>query len=226
MAYKILVVDDEVDLLEILSFNLEKSGYDTLTASSAEAAYDIIKEESQPFSLILLDVMMGAMSGFELAKKLRDERVSTPIIFLTALDTESDLLNGFKLGADDYIAKPFSVREVLARVGAVLARSGGEQNNIIEYEDLALDLDNKIAILGDEPISLTKTEFSILSLLMNKPKKLFSREELITKVWGGGVYVEERTVDVHIARIRKKIEDSNVAIINRSGYGYCVENKS
>lgn len=225
MAYKILIVDDEVDLLEILSFNLEKSGYDTITATSAEAAYESIKKGNHTFSLILLDVMMGTMSGFELAKKLRDEGVKTPIIFLTALDTESDLLNGFKLGADDYISKPFSVREVLARVGAVLVRSGAEQSNIIEYEDLALDLDNKIAILGDEPITLTKTEFSILSLLMNKPKKLFSREELITKVWGGDVYVEERTVDVHIARIRKKIEDSNVAIINRSGYGYCVENK-
>lgn len=225
MAYKILIVDDEVDLLEILSFNLEKSGYDTVTATSAEAAYDIIKKGNHSFALILLDVMMGVMSGFELAKKLRDEGVKTPIIFLTALDTESDLLNGFKLGADDYISKPFSVREVLARVGAVLVRSGAEQSNIIEYEDLALDLDNKIAILGDEPITLTKTEFSILSLLMNKPKKLFSREELITKVWGGDVYVEERTVDVHIARIRKKIEDSNVAIINRSGYGYCVESK-
>lgn len=225
MAYKILIVDDEVDLLEILSFNLEKSGYDTVTATSAEGAYDIIKKGNHAFSLILLDVMMGVMSGFELAKKLRDEGVKTPIIFLTALDTESDLLNGFKLGADDYIAKPFSVREVLARVGAVLVRSGAEESNVLEYEDLALDLDNKIVILGDEPIALTKTEFSILSLLMSKPKKLFSREELITKVWGGDVYVEERTVDVHIARIRKKIEDSNVAIVNRSGYGYCVEGK-
>lgn len=225
MAYKVLIVDDEADLLEILSFNLEKSGYDTVTASSAEEAYDIIAKGNHNFSLILLDVMMGTMSGFELAKKLRDEGVKTPIIFLTALDTESDLLNGFKLGADDYISKPFSVREVLARVGAVIARSGAEQSNIVEYEDLALDLDNKIAILGDEPITLTKTEFSILSLLMKKPKKLFSREELMIKVWGRDVYVEERTVDVHIARIRKKIEDSNVSIINRSGYGYCVENK-
>lgn len=226
MANKILIVDDEVDLLEILSFNIEKSGYDTKTATSAEAAYEIIKSGDYNFSLILLDVMMGAMSGFDLAQKLRKEGVTTPIIFLTALDTEGDLLNGFKMGADDYIGKPFSVREVLARIAAVLARTGVGNSNIIEFEDMTLDLENKMVLLSDEPITLTKTEFAILSLLLSKPKKLFSREELIVKVWGGDVYVEERTVDVHITRIRKKIENSKLSITNRSGYGYCIENKN
>ncbi|MEG1793804.1 MAG: response regulator transcription factor [Rikenellaceae bacterium] len=222
MTRKILIVDDEIDLLEILSFNLEKSGYDTTTASSAEEAYTLIKEGGT-FSLLLLDVMMSSMSGFELAEMLHKQGYKIPIIFLTALDTEGDLLHGFKMGADDYISKPFSVREVLARVSAVLSRTSTGQSDILEYEDLAIDIENKTVLVADEPITLTKTEFSILSLLMSKPKKLFSREELILKVWGGGVYVEERTVDVHIARIRKKIEASHIAIINRSGYGYCLE---
>lgn len=216
IGQKILIVDDEIDLLEILSFNLEKSGFEVSKAISGEEALGVLDSS---IDLILLDVMMGGMDGFQTANQIRKDGLLTPIIFLTARDTENDLLQGFGLGADDYIAKPFSVREVVARVKAVLARVPS-RHTVLEFENITLDPQNKVVTLDGESLTLTKTEFLILQTMMNHSGKIFSREELIRKAWGGVVYVEERTVDVHIARLRKKLGASGALIVNRSGYGY------
>lgn len=219
----ILIVDDERDLREILAFNLSRNGFRTIEASSAEEADAIIKEGTD-VQLILLDVMMGGRSGFEFAADLRERGECVPIIFLTALDTENDILRGFKLGADDYIAKPFSVAEVLARVNAVMARTAQVKTETLFFADIQIDMESKVARINGREVCLTKTEFALLRILVDRPSKTFSREELLDKVWGGGVFVESRTVDVHIARLRKKIEASTVQIISRSGYGYSLSN--
>lgn len=219
MAQKILIVDDEIDLLEILAFNLQKAGFEVSTATSGAEAIDSL--QYTPASLILLDVMMSGIDGFQTAKILRESGNSTPIIFLTAKDTENDLLEGFASGADDYISKPFSVREVVARVKAVLLRAPMSPLKL-SFENIEIDPTNKAVTINGEPLTLTKTEFSILETLTRKAGKVFSREELIAKVWGSEIYVEERTVDVHIARLRKKMGAEGSYIINRSGYGYCL----
>ncbi len=223
MNETILIVDDEIDLLDILAFNLQKKGYAVRTAASGIEALEILGESGNHFSLILLDVMMNDLNGFDTAKQIREKGYDVPIIFLTALDTESDILNGFSVGADDYIAKPFSIKEVLARVKAVLSRVS-THGSVIRFSNIALDLDSKTVFVDGENIKLTKTEFSILSLLLQKRGHIFSREELLRKVWSDNSYVVERTVDVHIARLRKKINSAGELIVNRSGYGYCIEN--
>lgn len=215
----ILIVDDERDLREILAFNLSRIGFRTLEAASAEEAGEVIRE-GEAVDLILLDVMMGRQNGFEFAQSLKEKGYTIPIIFLTALDTEDDLLRGFSIGADDYIAKPFSIAEVQARVKAVLARSVGESHKIVRVGNIAIDEEAKSVTIAENQIMLTKTEFQLLLILAKKPSKTFSREELLSKVWGADVFVEARTVDVHIARLRKKIESADVQIISRSGYGY------
>ena len=228
--HKILVVDDEEDLCEILQFNLESEGYDVMTASSAEVALDLLNVQS--FSLILLDVMMGGMSGFKMAAKLRGEfKNQTPIIFLTARDTENDLLTGFSIGADDYISKPFSIKEVIARVKALMRRSenistktlASQNEEFIEIDNLHLDIQNKEVVIEGEKIKLTRTEFEILKLLTSAPNKVFSREEILDRVWGIEQIVGDRTVDVHITRLRKKIMEHGNKITNRSNYGYRYE---
>ncbi|MFI3299008.1 MAG: response regulator transcription factor [Rikenellaceae bacterium] len=222
MKRTILVVDDERDLREIIAFNLSRSGYTTLEAASAEEAGGIV-ESGVAIDLILLDVMMGAQNGFEFADALRQRGVETPIIFLTALDTEDNLLKGFSLGADDYISKPFSIAEVQARVKAVMLRSGSEPDTTISVGDITLDIESKNVKVAGADVQLTKTEFQLLLLMAKKPEKSFSREELLSKVWGSDVFVESRTVDVHIARLRKKIEKSDLQIVSRSGYGYSLK---
>ena len=222
---KILVVDDEEDLCEILQFNLESEGFAVDIANSAEEALKII---SADYQLVLLDVMMEGMSGFKMAEKVRKElHLNVPIIFLTAKDTENDMLTGFSLGADDYIPKPFSIKEVSARVKAVLKRSGNadipEINRIVEAGDLLIDLTTKNVTLNGKSILLTKKEFEILSTMAQSPGRIFSREDFLSKVWNDDGYVLERTVDVHITRLRKKLGDFGKHIINRSGYGYCFE---
>ena len=222
---KILVVDDEEDLCEILQFNLESEGFAVDIANSAEEALKII---SADYQLVLLDVMMGGMSGFKMAEKVRKElHLNVPIIFLTAKDTENDMLTGFSLGADDYIPKPFSIKEVSARVKAVLKRSGNadipEIKRIVEAGDLLIDLTTKNVTLNGKSILLTKKEFEILSTMAQSPGRIFSREDFLSKVWNDDGYVLERTVDVHITRLRKKLGDFGKHIINRSGYGYCFE---
>lgn len=223
---KILVVDDEEDLCEILQFNLESEGFAVDKAYSAEEALKILNDEHE---LILLDVMMEGISGFKMAEKIRKELHKTvPIIFLTAKDTENDMLTGFSIGGDDYISKPFSIKEVTARVKAVLKRTGNkeipEKKKTIEIGELVIDLTGKNIFLNDHPIQLTKKEFEILSMMAKVPNRIFSREEILGKVWQEDEYVLERTVDVHITRLRKKLGDFGKHIANRSGYGYCLEN--
>lgn len=221
--YRILVVDDEQDLCEILKFNLETDGYIVEMANSAEEALEMNIES---FNLLLLDVMMGGMSGFALAKQLKAEPATKdiPIIFLTARDTENDTVTGFNLGADDYISKPFSIREVLVRVRAVLRRTaehnGVPQSNVISYQGLELNLDKKTVSIDGEDIPFTKTEFEILHLLLDEKGRVFSRQELIDRIWPKDVLVLDRTVDVNITRLRKKIGRFSKCIVTRLGFGY------
>lgn len=219
----ILVVDDEQDLCEILKFNLETEGYNVDMANSAEEALDMGIEK---YDLLLLDVMMGGMSGFALAKRLKENPLSAhiPIIFLTAKDTENDTVTGFNLGADDYISKPFSLREVMVRVRAVLRRTKEKDDmphsNIINYQGLELNLDKKTVSIDGEDIPFTKTEFEILHLLLDERGKVFSRQELIDRIWPKDVLVLDRTVDVNITRLRKKIGRFSKCIVTRLGFGY------
>lgn len=219
----ILVVDDEQDLCEILKFNLETEGYAVDTANSAEEALEMGAEN---YDLLLLDVMMGGMSGFAMAKQLKNSPMTSniPIIFLTAKDTENDTVTGFNLGADDYISKPFSIREVMVRVRAVLRRTkektDSTQSNIINYQGLELNLDKKTVCIDGEDVPFTKTEFELLHLLLEERGKVFSRQELIDRIWPKDVLVLDRTVDVNITRLRKKIGKFSKCIVTRLGFGY------
>lgn len=225
---RILVVDDEPDLREILQFNLEQAGYQVDTAESAEAAMEVLTPQHV---LLLLDVMMGGMSGFQLAELLRRQHNDIPIIFLTAKDTETDLLKGFQTGADDYIAKPFSLHEVLARVKAVLHRQERipvpekqeEPAQTIHSGGILADLLRKVVLVNGEEVRLSPKELGILCLLLRHPGRVFSREEILAQVWRGESYVLDRTVDVHIARIRRKLGNEGMRLTNRQGYGYCLE---
>ena len=221
--HRILVVEDEKDLCEILKFNLETEGYEVETAGSAEEALTL---DLTSFDLLLLDVMMGEMSGFALARKLKSEESTKdiPIIFLTARDTENDTVTGFNLGADDYISKPFSIREVLVRVRAVLRRTadsqGQSQPSVLKYQGLELNLDNKTVSIDGEQVPFTKTEFELLRTLLEEKGRVFSRQELINRIWPQDVLVLDRTVDVNITRLRKKIGRFSKCIITRLGFGY------
>lgn len=221
---RILVVDDEQDLCEILKFNLETEGYEVETTNSAEEALEM---DIASFDLLLLDVMMGGMSGFQLAKQLKDNPMTAnvPIIFLTARDTENDTVTGFNIGADDYISKPFSIREVMVRVRAVLRRTAeqtgdADESKIINYQGLQLNLDKKTVSIDGEAIPFTKTEFELLRLFLEERGKVFSRQELIDRVWPKDVMVLDRTVDVNITRMRKKIGKFAKCIVTRLGFGY------
>jgi DNA-binding response OmpR family regulator len=227
---RILVVDDEQDICEIVQYNLETEGYEVVTANSAEEALGLPLQE---FGLILLDVMMGEMSGFQMARRLKDNTATAqiPIIFITALDSEDNLVKGLNIGADDYIAKPLSMKEVKARVRAVLRRSSLPQlqqtiittDNKICYEGITLDHNAKTATLDGQNLSLTKLEYELLSLLLQHPGKVFSREDLLKYCWPQDVLVLDRTVDVNITRLRKKIGRYGKHIKTRVGYGYCFE---
>jgi len=227
---KILVVDDELDICEILQYNLETEGYEVVTTNSAEEAFELPLQE---FSLILLDVMMGEISGFQMARKLKDNPVTAqiPIIFITALDSEDNLVKGLNIGADDYIAKPLSMKEVKARVRAVLRRSVPSQSqqtmmstdSRICYEGITLDLNAKTITLDGEELVCTKLEFELLSFFLQYPGKVFSREDLLKYCWPQNVLVLDRTVDVNITRLRKKIGRYGKQIKTRVGYGYYFE---
>ena len=222
--HKILVVDDEESLCESLQFNLEVEGYEVDTAYSAEQALGMHPER---YSLILLDVMMGEMSGFKMARQLRaqPETAAVPIIFCTAKDTEDDTVAGLNLGADDYIAKPFSVREVLARVRSVLRRTAETpaEQETIAFEGLEMDLRRKVCTLDGKELALTKKEFEILALLLTHRGVIFSREEMLRRIWSDEVIVLDRTVDVNITRLRRKIGPYGEHIVTRLGYGYGFE---
>jgi len=219
---RILVVDDEQDLLEILKFNLESEGYAVNVATSAEEA---LENGVSGYDLILLDVMMGGMSGFQMAETVRSstETEDIPIIFLTARDSEKDRLEGFNAGADDYISKPFSIKEMQARVRAVLRRSGEKPRHLVCYRGLEINLDRKAVSVDGTDVAFTRTEFDLVKLLLEHPGRVFSRQELIDRVWPDDVVVLDRTVDVNITRLRKKIGPYAAFIVTRSGFGYCFE---
>ena len=222
--HKILVVDDEESLCEILQFNLEVEGYEADVAYSAEQALGMHPER---YSLILLDVMMGEMSGFRMARLLKADPATAkvPVIFCTAKDTEDDTVAGLNLGADDYIAKPFSIREVLARVRSVLRRTAqpAAEEKAVAFEGLRMDLTRKVCTIDGEPLALTKKEFEILALLLSSRGKIFSREEILRQVWSDEVIVLDRTIDVNITRLRRKIGPYGEHIVTRLGYGYGFE---
>jgi two-component system alkaline phosphatase synthesis response regulator PhoP len=220
----ILIVDDEEDLCEILQYNLNNEGFRTDIAHSAEEALNKPLEE---FDLLLLDIMMGPMSGFKFADKLRKEmKNNVPVIFLTAKDTENDLLTGFSLGADDYISKPFSVNELTARVKAVLKRTShqvAKQDPIIRFGEIELDTVRKRLIINNERVELTKKEYEMLKVLLDNQGKVFSREDFLNLVWGKDVIVSERTIDVNITRLRAKLGEFGQSLRNKTGYGYYFE---
>ena len=215
---RLLVVDDEQDLCEILQFNLTSAGYMTDVAYSAEEA---ISKGIGHYDLLVLDVMMPGLSGFELAEQLKadDQTAHIPIIFITAKDTEDDTLQGFGLGADDYVTKPFSVREVVARVNAVLKRNQLNAK-LVRYDGLVVDQNSKIVTIDHHVVELTRTEFDLLALLLSHRGQVFTRLELLDRVWPDDVIVTERTVDVNITRLRKKLGDYAACILTRQGFGY------
>ena len=229
--YRILVVDDEESLCEILKFNLEREGYDVTTATSAEEALAL---ELGELDLVILDVMMGELSGFGLARILRkrSETATLPIIFCSALDNEEDKIKGLDIGADDYISKPFSIAEVLARVRSVLRRStrrneaaakNTEEEYVISFESLTINTLSKSCRIDGQEIALTRKEFDILVLLLSNRGTILSREQIMKRVWSDEVIVLDRTIDVNITRMRKKLGRYGNNIITRTGYGYGFE---
>lgn len=220
MKHKILLVDDDKNISEILEFNLMSEGYEVVTAFSAEQA---LKNDLSEFHIILLDVMMDGMSGYKMAETIRKKNIQIPIIFLTAKGTENDMLTGFSVGGDDYISKPFSIKEVIARVKAVLKRgsqSAGKVSNKLTISNFIIDYDLKDVSIDGTKIELTKTEFELLNLLAKHPERVFTREEIIDDVWKDTPFITERTVDVHITRLRKRLGSYSGIITNRTGFGY------
>lgn len=224
---RILIVDDEETLCEVLKLNLENEGYDVDIAFSAEQAlsYDLRK-----YSLILLDIMMGGISGIKMAKMLKSDMVTAhiPIIFCTARDSEDDMVMGLNLGADDYIMKPYTVRNVIARVKSVLRRTSTnkpitaatEKHNMLQVEGLQLDLEFKRCTVDGEEIKLTRKEFELLAYLISHRGQICSREQILNRVWSNEVVVLDRTIDVNITRLRSKIGAYGSYIVTRSGFGY------
>ena len=242
---RILIVDDEEDICMILSYSLQKAGYETLVAHSAEEALDNyeLRIKNYEIDLILLDIMMDGMSGLEMAEKLRSDigyRESgieiPPIIFLTALSDEDTVLQGFKLGADDYITKPFRVPEVIARIGAVLRRTEamrreGEEatrlensENCIVFEGIVVNKADMSLTVDGEMVVMTRKEIELLCYLLTHRGQILSREHLLSNVWDSNGFVLERTVDVHITHLRRKLGQYSKHIKTKSGYGYLFEN--
>ena len=233
---RILIVDDEEDICMILSYSLQKAGYEVLVAHSAEEAlanYELIIKNYE-VDLILLDIMMGEMSGLEMANHLRLDNVQSdnlpPIIFLTALSDEDTVLQGFKLGADDYISKPFRIAEVLARVAAVLRRTaeqgtrnqeqGPISNDCIVFEGIVVNKADMSLKVDGEAVVMTRKEIELLCYLLTHRGQILSREHLLKNVWDSNGFVMERTVDVHITHLRKKLGQYGKRIVTKSGYGY------
>lgn len=219
MSTRILVVDDEEDICAILKFNLSKEGYEVVTANSAEEALTL---DIASFDLLLLDVMMGGMSGFELTGKLKTDPKTggVPVMFITARDTEDDAVEGLDLGADDYISKPFSIREVISRVKAVLRRTATKADS---RAGIFIDDEKKVVTVDGAAVALTRIEYEIFKLLFTNKGKVFPREDILSKVWPDDVIVTDRTVDVNITRLRKKIGEYGNRIVSRHGFGYLYE---
>ncbi len=220
--YRILVVDDEETLCEALRYNLEAEGFTVDVAYSAEEALSL---PLQSYSLMLLDIMMGAISGMQFAEiiKSRADTTAIPVIFCTAKDAEDDMIKGLDLGADDYITKPYSVRNVLARVRTVLRRAGGESHigsSVLSYRGVSLDTNSKLCKVDSEEIRLPRKEYELLQFFLENRGVIFSRDELLKRVWSDDVYVIDRVIDVHINRLRRKLGPYGRQIVTRSGYGY------
>ncbi len=222
--YKILVVDDEESICEILQLNLQAEGYMVDVAYSAEEA---LKLDIKSYSLLLLDIMMGEMSGYKMLQILREDPLTKdiPVIFCTAKDTKDETITGLNLGADDYISKPFLAREVVARVKSLLRRSYPKHESqptesTIEFSTLKMDLNRKQCQIAGKDVPMTKKEFEILALLLQNKNVIFSRQDILSKVWDDEVVVVDRTIDVFITRLRKKIGDYGKHIVTRLGYGY------
>lgn len=232
MKERILIVDDEQDISDILYYNLQTEGYEAETASSGEEALTMLRAKT--FDLVMLDVMMDGISGFEVARRMKDDEAlaSIPIIFCTAKSEEKDVLDGFSLGSDDYITKPFRLSEVKARVKAVLRRgrpgpdaslNDRVEDTLVTYEGLVLDTLSKTCSVDGVGITLTKLEFELLALFLEHPHTVFSRDEILNTIWPSDTYVLDRTVDVNITRLRKKIGQYGKCIRTRFGYGYSFE---
>jgi len=217
MTTNILVVDDDEVIREVLAFNLANEGYEITCAVSAEEA---MKKLNSEHSLILLDIMMGGMSGYRFAEEIRKKGNHIPIIFLTAKDTENDMLTGFSVGGDDYISKPFSIKEVIARVKAVLKRQKSNDADKLVFNDLTIDVHTKEVFINSKKIELTKTEYKLLVFLINNSNRVISRDEMIDTIWKETPFITERTVDVHITRLRKKLENYAHLITSQAGFGY------
>ena len=224
MANKILIIEDEPDLRELLSFTLSREGYDVMEAETAETALQML--DSTLPDLAIVDWMLPGMDGIELVKRLRRDDVTEdlPIIMLTARGEEPDKLKSFDVGIDDYITKPFSPRELLARIKALLKRSGAPENNVLESNGIQLDLNSHRVTINGQEIHTGPTEYRLLELLVRNPDRVFNRNQLLDRVWGRGVYVEERTVDVHILRLRKLLKpfglDRAVQTVRSVGYRF------
>ena len=227
MTERILIVDDEETLCEVLRLNLENEGYDVDTALSAEEA---LRMDVKQYSLILLDIMMGEISGIRFARMLKSDVATAdiPIIFCTARDSEDDMVKGLNLGADDYITKPYTVRNVIARVKSVLRRTSGhktvEKSNILAVDGLVIDLDLKTCTVDGIEVKLTKKELELLAYLIANKGKICSRDQILANVWSDEVIVLDRTIDVNITRIRQKIGSYGTYIITRPGFGYGFKN--
>ncbi len=221
--YRILIVDDEESICEILQLNLQAEGYSVDVAYSAEEA---LKLNIESYSLLVLDIMMGEMSGYKMLQILRSKESTQdiPVIFCSAKDTKDDTITGLNLGADDYIAKPFSSREVIARVKSLLRRTqqraAAPVVNSLEFESLAMNLSRKQCTIDGAEIAMTKKEFEILALLLQNKNVIFSRQDILARVWDDEVVVVDRTIDVFITRLRKKIGAYGKHIVTRLGYGY------
>jgi len=214
---EILIIEDDADLRAILKFNLERAGYRTVEAESAETGLELVSDRTQ---LILLDVMLPGISGYEMAKQLRDKGCRIPIIFLTARSSEEDLLSGFASGGDDYMAKPFSNAELLARIGAVLKRSSLHRGGGVSCGPLKVDLDAEKVFLDGKELLFSRKEYEILALLIKNQGTLFTRSQIIKALWQDAPFVIDRTVDVHIAHIRSKLDGHKGLLVSRVGFGY------
>lgn len=239
MSTRILVIDDEEAVTEILKFNLEKEGYDVDCAYSAEEALDM---DLGLYQLFMVDIMMDQLSGYDFAKRVRNvtETEQTPILFCSALTDEDAVVKGLNIGADDYVTKPFVIGEVLARVRAILRRTGaqfkrtaadieaeqGIYETDITFKGLRIDRNDKVCYLDNEPVTLTRTEFDILLFFLTHRNRIYSREEIIRNVWGDEVVVSQRTIDTNITRLRKKLGDYDKYIITRQGFGYGFKEKN
>ncbi len=218
---KILVVDDEIDILDFIAYNLSKEGYEVITGKNGNEAIELAKKHKP--NLILLDIMMPEKTGIEACEQIRKlpELKTCLIAFLTALDDEQSELKGFEVGADEYIAKPIKPRLLISRVNALLRRSADSGNTSkMAYGDIVIDKEQYVVFQKDKPVDLARKEFELLSLLASKPGRVFYRNEILSRVWGDDVYVGDRTIDVHIRKIRSKLGDEVIKTIKGVGYKF------